>query len=811
MASPVSSASEGEIFDTTKANTASSQSPEPTIDNPHRAFGLDGSSYDDHRRGRRNLSRSPSPYRHKVDRSPPPYRHSRDENRSPSPFRHGRDHRGRDDKHSYSYKRKASPQRYSRPEKRYYSERERQRDRQHGSGHDDHYARGGDSRSYRGRENGNNRDYNRRPSYDDNQHSPSSSRFEDVSPKAKSGGTVKSNGRHGEPAATSSTKKEEAAQSAGSCESTGQQDVAMGGEAQDDSEILAPPAQDEAPSLETREEKRRRWAAKRAQHAAESSKLLQQAVLANASETTTPNIGSPAGMSVSPPPASPGLSDFGSGPGSPDVMVIDKQDTMGANANQPNGGPSAADYDPVQDMLEDRARAEQRLQQTEMSASAYEETDPKVLSTLPAQKANPANPAHASPPIKKKKQKEIDMFASSDEDDVDEDDGEEENSAGNFLAANLLDNWDDSDGYYKLQGKELVNAGRYRVIKNLGRGVFASVVQAEDMTSESRALVAIKIVRRNDAMRKASSKEMDFLQRLNDADPQDKRHIIRLLGSFDHKGHLCIVFEHMSKNLRDLLKEDTSGNGLSLQAVKTYARQMFSGLKHLQDCQIIHADLKPDNILVSLDKKTIKLCDLGTAADKRDNNEPTPYLVSRFYRAPEIILGMEIGYGIDVWAIGCTIYELWTGKILFPGNSNNQMVKAFMECMGWPSEKLLRKGQLSGQHFDPGPPLKLISREIDPVFGKPVIRAVEQHRMKSRPLKDRVSEASLGIATNRPSALELNDFTDLLAACLNWNFEKRIQPKEALTHKFFVNKALTPRSTVVKPFPKRGSFFGGKK
>jgi serine/threonine-protein kinase PRP4 len=401
-------------------------------------------------------------------------------------------------------------------------------------------------------------------------------------------------------------------------------------------------------------------------------------------------------------------------PASPDVMVIDKEGNAPESHSPRTGSPSAANYDPTQDMLDDRLRAEQKAQEPTMSAASYDETNPKLLSTLPAEKAKPV-----------KKKKEFDMFALSDEDEdgsggEEEDDGTEQGGQkkGTVLDAKLLDNWDDPEGYYKIISNELVN-GHYRMIKLLGRGVFANVAQAEDVRDiEERKdkqgrLVAIKIVRKNDAMKKSSQKEMEFVRRLNEADPQDKKHIIQLLGSFDHKGHLCIVFEHMSKNLRDLLKEDTSGRGLSLQAVKTYARQMFIGLKHMQDCQIIHADLKPDNILVSTDKKTIKIADFGTAADKRDNEEPTPYMVSRFYRAPEIVLGMEIGYAIDMWAIGCTIFELWTGKILFNGRSNNQMIKVMMESLGWPSEKYLKKGLLSGDYFEAGPPLKFISKEQD--------------------------------------------------------------------------------------------------
>jgi serine/threonine-protein kinase PRP4 len=736
MASRDSSASEGEIAETThKANTATSRHNKRAIDNSSRGFGLDGAyDYNGILPGRscqcrltrldythHDRSRSPSPYRRrKGDRSPSPYRRNRD--RSPSPYRRDR---GSESKNPHSSKHKISPPPPARPEKRYQPDR----GRPHGHGHSSHHdnPRNGTHRPY---ENGtrNGRDQDLRISNAENEHHTSVPRFQAELPTEPS---LRRDNRNGKRPNNSMDRPRADGPNSNNHKTVrfdktlpppkGDTDVEMEDltpNGPDYMPTLAPG--DVAPSQETREEKKRRWAAKRAQLAAENTSLLQKALLTNASETTTPDVYSPAArsaLSLTPPPESPRTPDFESMPASPsvpaspDVMIVDKQEARAERASPVADGPSAANYDPMQDMLDDRLRAEQKAKQPDMSASSCDETNPKVLSTLPAEKVRPA----------KKQKTDIDMFAFSDEEE-EEQTGEQQPqeteqlaglSKGTVLDEKLLDNWDDPEGYYKIISNELVNAGHYRMVKPLGRGVFANVAQAEDVKGAPGSLVAIKIVRRNDAMRKASSKEMDFLQRLNEADPQDKRHIIRYLGSFDHKGHLCIVFEHMSKNLRDLLKEETSGHGLSLQAVKTYARQMFSGLKHMADCQIVHADLKPDNILVSLDKKTIKLCDLGTAADKRDNQEPTPYLVSRFYRAPEIILGMEIGYAIDMWAIGCTLFELWTGKILFPGRSNNQMVKVFMECMGWPSEKLLKKGLLSGDHFEPGPPLKFFSHEVD--------------------------------------------------------------------------------------------------
>lgn len=90
-----------------------------------------------------------------------------------------------------------------------------------------------------------------------------------------------------------------------------------------------------------------------------------------------------------------------------------------------------------------------------------------------------------------------------------------------------------------------------------------------------------------------------------------------------------------SINLREVLKKFGRDVGINLKAVRAYAQQMFLGLSLLRKCNILHADLKPDNVLVSESRNLLKICDLGSASDASEN-EITPYLVSRFYRAPEI-------------------------------------------------------------------------------------------------------------------------------------------------------------------------------
>jgi serine/threonine-protein kinase PRP4 len=103
------------------------------------------------------------------------------------------------------------------------------------------------------------------------------------------------------------------------------------------------------------------------------------------------------------------------------------------------------------------------------------------------------------------------------------------------------------------------------------------------------------------------------------------------------------VFEHMEMNLRELTRKVGVGCGIKIDAVAQLAFQMLVALKHLTACKVLHADIKPDNILINARMNKVKLCDLGSALFAGGANDPTPYLVSRFYRAPEVMLGLPYG------------------------------------------------------------------------------------------------------------------------------------------------------------------------
>ena len=446
--------------------------------------------------------------------------------------------------------------------------------------------------------------------------------------------------------------------------------------------------------------------------------------------------------------------------------------------------PSAADYDPTADMQEDKLRHDQKENKAELSVTALDDSadadQNKDVQVPSKQRQREADSRRAG---------ELDMFGDDDELDMF---GEAlmvaekpEKNAGQLesipqakaLDMSMLDDCDDSDGYYKVILGELLD-GRYSVQSNLGKGMFSGVVRATD--SKNKKLVAIKVIRSNETMKKAGLKEVEILQKLAHADPEDKKHMVRLERVFEHKGHLCMVFENLSIDLREVLKKFGRDVGINLKAVREYARQMFLGLSLLRKCNVLHADLKPDNVLVNESRTTLKICDLGSASDASEN-EITRYLVSRFYRAPEIILGLPYDFAIDMWSIGCTLFELYTGKILFTGRSNNQMLRAIMECRGKFSSKLLRKAEFAGLHFDDS--LNFRSVEKDRITGKDVVRSLNFTK-PTRDLKTRLLASVKGVSDTE--IRELNLFVDLLDRCLNINPEKRCTPTEALKHPFIM-------------------------
>ena len=210
----------------------------------------------------------------------------------------------------------------------------------------------------------------------------------------------------------------------------------------------------------------------------------------------------------------------------------------------------------------------------------------------------------------------------------------------------------------------------YVVTDIIGQGVSSLVFEVK--SNKDGNFYALKVIKNKRAYKNQSLIELKILTTLNQkVDKDDIYHIIRVHDYFFYYEHLCIVFELFNENLFQLL-EHNHMQGISLNSIRFITKQILEATEQIHNSNIIHCDLKPENILLKIVKEnnikgeiSIKLTDFGSACDK--NNPMFKYIQSRFYRAPEVILGLPYTTAIDIWSIGLIAVELYLGNALLPG------------------------------------------------------------------------------------------------------------------------------------------------
>ncbi|XP_025057171.1 cyclin-dependent kinase 7 isoform X2 [Alligator sinensis] len=198
-------------------------------------------------------------------------------------------------------------------------------------------------------------------------------------------------------------------------------------------------------------------------------------------------------------------------------------------------------------------------------------------------------------------------------------------------------------------------AKRYEKLDFLGEGQFATVYKARDKSSGR--IVAIKKIKlghrseAKDGINRTALREIKLLQELSHPN------IIGLLDAFGHKSNISLVFDFMETDLEVIIK-DTS-IVLTPSHIKAYMLMTLQGLEYLHQHWILHRDLKPNNLLLD-ENGVLKLADFGLAKSFGSPNRVyTHQVVTRWYRAPELLFGARMyGVGVDMWAVGCILAEL---------------------------------------------------------------------------------------------------------------------------------------------------------
>jgi serine/threonine protein kinase len=301
--------------------------------------------------------------------------------------------------------------------------------------------------------------------------------------------------------------------------------------------------------------------------------------------------------------------------------------------------------------------------------------------------------------------------------------------------------------------------------------------------------VAIKIIRKNIAFLNQGKQEIRLLNLIKSFHFEKKTNfIVQMNEDFMHKGHLCIVFELLSNSLLDLINltldpnVSHNGPGLSLRMVHKFTHQLLCALATLRTLQIIHCDLKPENVaLVNPNRAHIKLLDFGSACQPWENVcNQYPYIQSRFYRAPEILLGTRYSYPIDMWSLGCVLVELFTARPLFAGRDSVEQLYKIMEVLGPPPQHLLEQAAYVKKYF-----VRKNNNEY-------VIRG--NYVLKERSLRQIIMSKS---GTEEKTHLE--NFLDLVQRMLVYDPAQRITPTDALQHPFILYGPARITKTTTSP------------
>ena len=205
---------------------------------------------------------------------------------------------------------------------------------------------------------------------------------------------------------------------------------------------------------------------------------------------------------------------------------------------------------------------------------------------------------------------------------------------------------------------------RYQELKVLGEGSYGVVYQCRN--KHTLEMVAIKKMKNSNDYdaQKIFHREVKMLRELN------HKNIVKLLEAIKKKSIIYLVFEFLECNLMEEIEKFK--NGMDEDMVSNCTYQILSGLKHMHDMSIVHRDLKPENILIQ--NHILKICDFGFAR-KLDNERYTEYVATRWYRAPELLLFMPYNEKVDIFSLGCIVYEMRVNKPLLPGrHSMDQLV-----------------------------------------------------------------------------------------------------------------------------------------
>uniref|UniRef100_A0AAQ5X879 Protein kinase domain-containing protein n=1 Tax=Amphiprion ocellaris TaxID=80972 RepID=A0AAQ5X879_AMPOC len=229
--------------------------------------------------------------------------------------------------------------------------------------------------------------------------------------------------------------------------------------------------------------------------------------------------------------------------------------------------------------------------------------------------------------------------------------------------------------HFTVKEDEILTAesGQYQILKSLGKGSFATVAKCKKLTTEE---VAVKFIR--DDMSFAGRREIQMYKKLKELDP-DKCNVVRFIEHFTVNNHVCLAFELLGDSIHDVMIK-RNFKPFRVSEIRVVAQQLLVSLNALKSIGLVHADIKPDNIMLVNHKAQplkVKLIDFGMAHMSSNFNNYKIQAIG--YRAPEVILGLPLNEAVDMWTLGTVLAFMYTGKHLYPTHSNYEAIRVMVQ------------------------------------------------------------------------------------------------------------------------------------
>ena len=244
--------------------------------------------------------------------------------------------------------------------------------------------------------------------------------------------------------------------------------------------------------------------------------------------------------------------------------------------------------------------------------------------------------------------------------------------------------------------------GSYTILEQLGRGTYGVVYKAKKDTQE----VAIKFFRNTKLYRFCGKVEMQCLKKLNNT-----KNVVTFIEHFDTEEYFCIITEFLETSLLHTIYEK-----ISIDEFRVIASQLLCSLHQMKQQEIIHCDIKIDNIMWRSYKRNKKECDavfidFSSSFFSHEKEQIKGEIQSMLNRAPEIASGEEGSFAIDMWSLGCVLVELLIKRPLFLCNNNKDLLYAINELLNNDKENLKKMLKEHPTFYD------LISKmlEVDPL------------------------------------------------------------------------------------------------